>query len=141
MKKPLDELHEWQLGWIAGIIDGEGSVTLRVQAMHNNFIGADIDVGMTDELTVRTLCEITGAGSVYLMSNPRKERRQIYRWHITSFVEVAMFLRKVSPYMLTKRRNAEIVLRVCERRLMKIPQGVADEEAVKQIRELNVRGN
>lgn len=140
MKHPIDSLHEWQLGWLAGIIDGEGCVTLSVQPQHNNHIGAHVDVGMTDELTIRAICQITGLGSVYLMSNRGKKRRQLYRWHITSFVEVITFLRKVLPYLLTKRMQAGIVLGVCERRLMGMGQSLKDERAVKEIRVLNLRG-
>src|SRR5262245_27780334 len=62
------------LGYMAGIIDGEGSLKRRPDGLWS------IVVVMTDEAVIRWLCAIGGGFATY---DRRKEnRKRIYRWQV-----------------------------------------------------------
>jgi len=102
-------------GYLAGILDGEG--TLRICKMKPNpkFHVKDtryttyISVGMVDKEPIDLLAKHLG-GSVRIERAPSDGRRPIYRWVVSGRRCVFRALCLVLPYLRVKRPQAEILL-------------------------------
>jgi hypothetical protein len=98
--------------YAAGIIDGEGNVSLITQAVRDkrktlSYIGI-VQVEMSDEPTIQFLRDLFGVG--YVCTYPRNPKhKQLWRW-----VAKSASARKVCwdllPYLRIKQRQAELVI-------------------------------
>lgn len=102
-------------GYLAGILDGEG--TLRINKMkpnpkfhiaHTRYT-AGMSVGMVDKEPIDLLAKHLG-GSVCIERAPSEGRRPIYRWAVSGRKSVFRALCLVLPYLRVKRPQAEILL-------------------------------
>lgn len=102
---PLD------IGYVAGIIDGEGSVIGPP-----NFA---IRVSMTTQEVIHHLWKLCG-GSVTGPYAQRSGRSEVckpqYHWTISSADNVHRLLKTLLPYLIVKREKAEEVIRVLEKK-------------------------
>ena len=90
------------LAYIAGIIDGEGSVFY--QTASKKFI---VKVTMTDETVIRWLAKFGGKFNVY----PRKGKlKTAYSWIISRNKDVIYLLIKILPYLIVKKEIAEFAI-------------------------------
>jgi len=111
-----------QLGWVAGIIEGEGSIsTTAVQKIGNVYIYPLIKVTMTDEDMVRRLHEWTGLGRVSGPFSPpsRGDNKPHWDWNVNRIAHVEALLTAIWPFLGERRREqaARLRGRVAERTL------------------------
>lgn len=105
---------EADFAWAAGIIDGEGYVTVRTQKDNRNgkpYVHPQITVNMTHEPTILRLREIFGVGSFSKLNIPPQfpTRKQAWRWSaVCRHADVVA--RKILPYSLTKREEVEAII-------------------------------
>lgn len=94
-----------RLGWLAGIIEGEGWIGNRNGR-------PTIQVIMTDEDVVRRVHEWSGGlGTVVGPSTPKDQRKPYWSWRITARDDAAAFIATISPYLGARRRaRAQAVL-------------------------------
>ena len=95
-------------GYAAGILDGEGTVTLNLRkAPHST--DALVTVSNTDERMLRWLQQHIG-GSVSPPHRGANERcRPTWCWRLYS-INARRLLRAVLPFLVVKREQAEVVL-------------------------------
>lgn len=119
LKPKLDTLPEWELGYIAGILDGEGSITMAY-ASTTGVYSPVITVSNTNRFMLETLLAETLLGGVYKKADKRrksKNYKQGWAWHLGSVEDIHSLLSKVTKYMLVKRPEAELLLECCANRL------------------------
>ena len=109
----VDQLAEWQLAYLAGLIDGEGSIESQQERQPRGvtprFVLRVSFVFATEE-PLRTICPwINAHYSVHPATDARRSPR--YRSHIYKGVAVAL-LRRCLPYLILKRRQAELILAI-----------------------------
>lgn len=109
----VDQLVEWQLAYLGGLIDGEGSIESQQEQQPKGvtprFVLRVSFVFATEE-PLRTICPWLNARySVHPSTDPRRSPR--YRSHIYKGVAVAL-LRRCLPYLILKRRQAELILAI-----------------------------
>lgn len=107
-----------KLGYIAGIIDGEGSIML-VSARHKSFMEAQgrkypayypaVRVGMIGREPLDLIVNFTGLGKVVLEKS-YAGKRPVYRWRLTRKDEVYEFLKLIGPHLLEKREQAKVLI-------------------------------
>lgn len=128
-------------GYIAGLIDGEGSLMInwyRGQP-HLNFSCLMV-IGMTHEGVISWLADILGV--TYEKLTP-KNRKPIYRLRLQTSDNLQKLLEALLPWLIVRREQAEIVLKF----LNLEQKGDVREYAKKRaelylrIRELNKRGS
>lgn len=137
MSAKIDTLPDWQLGYIAGIVDGEGSIGIgRYQSCYRTYLY----VGMTSELCISTLRYITGVGGITHRVSRNVMHSDAYVWQVCAHKELHPLLQKILPYLLVKKGQAEIVVAFCERRACRTPYMTEDRDAVIEIKELNKKG-
>ena len=129
---------EADLGWTAGILDGEGSILLFLgvrKAGKINNVSPQVILGNTDKMMienyVRILSQI-GAGVHVSERIPKKggvegmtakQAKKYKLLHIAStvgFQRVQTLLRPLIPHLVSKREKAEIILKFIDQRLAKL---------------------
>ena len=108
------------LSYIAGIIDGEGSIRInksftprdiKVLKVINPTYNAQINLGMVEKQIPDLLKEAFGG-------NVREERvpklRSIWRYSLTGRYQLIKVLNQLLPFLRIKRPHAEVVIDFCE---------------------------
>lgn len=92
------------LAYLAGLLDGEGCITASPNGSYY-WLGVRIsntDLGLADWLQ-------TTLGGTVNVWQPSGRRRRVFNW-LLSGQRAADFLEQVSPYLIIKRRQAELWL-------------------------------
>jgi len=111
-----------KLGYIAGIIDGEGSIML-VGARHKSFMKLynrkypgyypNVRVGMIHREPLDLIVSYTGIGKIE-KEKSYANKRPMYRWRLTRKQEIYDFLKLVGPHLIEKREQAKLLLEYIE---------------------------
>jgi hypothetical protein len=111
-----------KIAWAAGIVDGEGSITAGWYQHHpwGTYLHLAITVRMCDKRAVKFIHQVLGVGTVVFRPSKIKNRRDIWCWKATS-QEAASAIRKILPFLVTKKEQALIFLEITEE--MKNRQG------------------
>lgn len=115
-------MEEVKLAYIAGILDGEGSIMIQKQAsksfmaqraksgcFHPHYAPA-VRIGMLDKEPLDLIVETTLIGYVY-QEKLYHRKRPMYRWMARSKNDISKFLTLVLPYLLVKKKQAELCLK------------------------------
>lgn len=99
--------------YAAGFFDGEGCVYLHRKPRTR---GPGWDVRLTAQLSGtdrRPLDEfiVRYGGAVHPAGQPKGNRRQTYQW-ITASLKARAFLEAVLPYLIIKRKHAELAIAI-----------------------------
>lgn len=114
-------MEEVKLAYIAGILDGEGSIMIQRHASkafmeqrkkrgcnHPHYAPA-IRIGMQDRAPLDLIVEATRIGKVH-EEKPYHRRKPMFRWMVRSKNEIKEFLTLVMPYLLVKKEQANLCL-------------------------------
>lgn len=109
---PTTQPTELDCAYAAGIVDGEGNISIRKKALRKGRrmrdIHTEIIITMTDRPVLAWLQERWGGG---ILKQNRSEKhahwQDIYRWNLYS-ARAATFLKSILPYMIAKRPQAEL---------------------------------
>lgn len=103
----MRDLTALELSYLAGIIDGEGCVTLGKR--YNRYTLTVLFVANTDRRLIEWLAGIHGRPSQ--VKEQKGNRKPCWRWQMTGRAAEAI-LRQVRPYLKLKGEQADIVLRL-----------------------------
>lgn len=114
--------------YIAGIVDGEGSVGIIWR--HRNFsalrpkgyLDPYIHISMCCEPVIRTIHKYAGIGSVYVENRRTKNNLTSYMYALNSFRDITTFLQQVYPYLIVKKQLASLLIEFCQHRMI-APRG------------------
>lgn len=105
-----------QAAYVAGLIDGEGSISINFRNPNprmrevNTQVTIQVRLSMTDEATISYLACITRTQDKVYVYKPRNSRHKTqWAWHpgLDASYEI---LAQCLPYMVTKKRQAEIFI-------------------------------
>jgi hypothetical protein len=78
-------LNGFQLGWVAGLIEGEGCFTIKKSKRKNGFsCQPQLKVSMTDEDVVRRLASLIPVGNVLRAGRKTKGGKDVWMWTLTN---------------------------------------------------------
>ena len=105
-------MSDFELGWVCGILDGEGSFTLGAMSHRKRDVGArqiQITCAMTDLDTIERLESVTGVGNVTIgrrnKVEGREHHKEIFVWSVTRRKDSVWLLRQIQPHMSERRRE------------------------------------
>jgi hypothetical protein len=108
-------LKKTRFAYIAGIVDGEGHLTIGKTKRPDNSNGsysfhytANVGVTNTYKPLMKLLVELCG-GAFYAVKNGGK--KPCYKWVLTTNASREKFLLAVLPYLLEKRAQAVLLLK------------------------------
>lgn len=96
------KMSELELGWLIGILDGEGCFYANKRGKQ-----AQIKVAMTDEDTILRLAEITGEGTVTGPKPRPAPHKPVWTWQVTDHGGVARLALACVPF-LSERRQGQV---------------------------------
>lgn len=117
-----NQMEAEKLAYIAGIVDGEGSIMIMRQAS-KSFMEQRakrgcfdphyhpcIRIGMTDKSALDFIVDTTKLGKVHVEKGYHG-RKVVYRWMARSREDCLQFLNLITPYLLVKKKQAELATR------------------------------
>jgi hypothetical protein len=114
---PVVELDARQCAWLAALIDGEGTIGIWRQRVSSNRSGwhyhAAIQVTNSNKDLIDAAQECLN-GAVHLKNGKRRNPRHKLTYAVTVKTRaVAAVLKQVRPYLVAKRKQADVVLEFC----------------------------
>jgi hypothetical protein len=107
----IKEMLERDVAWLAGLFDGEGCVWSRWPKRKNVIV----EIKMTHRETIAHVNRLfPGRFSEGTLSRGSFSIKRQWRWSLDTNGS-RRFLVLVLPYLITKREEAEIALRLCDR--------------------------
>lgn len=145
----MNELSIGHQGYLAGLLDGEGNVGLsRSRSRNARTWKYSPCVGVTNTyVDVLSFCKrVTGLGHLSPKKVEKLNWKVSYEWSIRSY-EQQDFLTAVLPFLIIKRRQAELMLEFLTSCMWPIGRGSPPEEIIvmrqvifEEMAELNKRG-
>jgi hypothetical protein len=100
--------------WAAGIVDGEGCITIHKRnpqaekrATRSPSYRLDIRVQMVHKPAIERLQKIFGAGAIYRQSPTKNSKRVSWKWAVYG-KECGRILVHIRPYLTVKGKDADI---------------------------------
>jgi hypothetical protein len=124
----MPTMDEVTKAYLAGIMDGEGSISLAVHTTRKTKEGRPatspkllVQISGTDEALIRWIYKTIGGGHVVVGYRPKRpHHKTAYSWRAWGEV-AAIFLEAILPYMRVKTEQAKLGLRAHK---MKGPAGI-----------------
>lgn len=111
-------MEDVKLAYIAGIMDGEGSIML-VKACHASFMKAqnrkypnyypNIRVGMIEREALDFIVDTLNIGKV-VQEKSYQNKRPMFRYRLTNKPDVRKFLEIMTPYLMIKKEQAKLLM-------------------------------
>ena len=104
-----------QLGWLAGVIDGEGTITISKQNRGNYYsYKPEIHITNINFLILRKaqfLFKKISGDHVKIFVTDNKRENKVYRVRVQSINGCKNILKALTPHLIGKKKQAEIVLK------------------------------
>lgn len=98
-------LSEFDKGWVVGLIEGEGSVSLYRNCPR-------VSIGMTDRDTIERYRTVLGLKTKIIVESRKNNLKTMYRVRVNG-MQAMLFMEDLFPYMSQRRqqRIQEILLK------------------------------
>jgi len=101
------------LAYLAGLFDGEGSVTAKIRQhpKTGSYLASVVSITNSDYRLMEWLKRTLKGGRIHKVrhsdKNPLKPTKPCYRWEIARVLDVLPFLEAIQPYLIVKREKVE----------------------------------
>lgn len=123
-------IPERDIIYLAGLIDGEGSIFVKKsEGVKNPIHSLDVEISMTDKPTIERIHTMLGFGSFRPAKRKKKAAHHKQAWkYVASSRDAEVVLNLILPYMTTKREEAIVALHFCELKRERVGRaGLSDE--------------
>jgi len=100
-------LEEIEKAYIAGLIDGEGTVTLS-RKHSNETASPEVSIANNDLQLLAWVRNAVAAGKISLKRKNRPHHHQSYTWSIRDNKAIS-FLNEIKNYLIVKKQQAELI--------------------------------
>jgi len=125
-------MKETQLAWLAGLIDGEGSIILSQQrdgTMNTYLVITNTNVDILNNAE-KIYQEFGINPHWYEKKNYRSHHNKSFNLQITRLKQINLVLKAILPYLIGKRAQAETFIRYADRRLKLLGMENSDKPTV-----------
>jgi hypothetical protein len=139
-------LLERDLAWLGGIMDGEGSIQISF-SKKTEFCGSSVNIVNSGKAIIeksRKVLDKLGIFYTVTRTIPKKSRhrgtRVLFRISAKRYQDQWRWLRIIKPFLVQKKRDADIVMEFCEIRSknQRRQKGVIRREAKRLRKELEI---
>jgi len=114
----IKELTEFQLGYLAGMIDGEGCLsllTIKDKRPNKSIVyRTELTIANTNKEALEQIQTWVGAG--YVKTSKRQDRKDIYLYYLTSQKKLLCLLKQLKDRLIIKRDKLNIATMFLESR-------------------------
>lgn len=118
LRRTMKTMNKEQLAYLAGLIDGEGCLTLtvRLRTAKGQKTGQPtiyISITNTHEGVLKWVEETTGIGGIYQHNKGGqwgKNSRPSFRWQMSGIWNPVQFITAIRPYLIIKAERADFLL-------------------------------
>jgi LAGLIDADG DNA endonuclease family protein len=138
------QYEKWECAYLAGLFDGEGSVTLN-----RNQGCPCLSLGNTSLSLMEKLQQLY-PGNFHTGSETRPNRKKLWTWQLQSAAKAYGFLLLVFPFLTAKKNQAKIGLDMCREIAYNLHgprmhgltsnQRIRRQQLITNLRRLNRRG-
>lgn len=143
VRSKLLSLDRANLGWIAGIIDGEAHIGMssRYRKRDNSYwMCVKLEVTSTTPIMQKTLHSFLGSGNLrqrLRTSQQHKDATEFYVWRVETIYAIFSV---IVPFLIVKKAQGEAVLEWSKRRLANEEYSSKDMDLFHIVRKANHRG-
>ncbi len=102
----LPQLTDFDIGWLVGIYEGEGSVGFRSRrGKYGTTIQVSVQLCSTDKDTIDRLHTLIPGSTKCIENKPTKAGKLVYRWAITKITLAKRFLLLIQPHLSVRRQD------------------------------------
>lgn len=117
-----NQMEAEKLAYIAGILDGEGSIMIMRQASESFMkqraqrgcfdphYAPCIRIGMLERVALDLIVDTTKIGKVY-EEKSYHHKKPMFRWMSRAKEDCLKFLQLVSPYLIVKKKQADLCMK------------------------------
>lgn len=112
MKRPVRKFTPVEASWLAGVIDGEGSIGLYDYGREGRRVL--VQMGNTNRRFVLRVKQIIGCGSNvrrHKFDSSHKGRKPMHYYVLKGSIRCYFVLKQILPYLIIKKRRAEKILK------------------------------
>ena len=96
--------------YLAGIIDGEGTVTLT-RCHKNRTPSPQVSVSNNDLELLEYIRDITNCGQIHAKKKTKPHHQQSWHWQTHSVSDSLRILKEIHPFLRVKRKQAYLILK------------------------------
>lgn len=141
--KKVELLSDIESAYLAGIFDGEGTISIKQYGLYEGRAVAYLTVCTTDKSLDDWLLDKIGGYSSCGKVN-HQIHRQTYSWHSERPAHVLSILMAIAPYVVIKKEHVRIVSKCCVIRLSRPRSSVTtneEKELMYEVRKLQMKRN
>jgi hypothetical protein len=136
--------------YLAGIIDGEGTITILQHRQHNRntlVLRPRLSAANNHHGLLETIRQRHGGTLIINHRKPKPNKKPSYVWRICGAKELHEIIGNVLPYLIVKAVHAEVMMNYLESRISARANNVhagyasADIAAFETLKEMNRRGS
>lgn len=112
MNKQIIKPDEIIISYIAGFMDGEGSIGIYRKKNNSDskyYYRLGITIGNSDYEVLKWICDNLGIGKIYLKKKYEERFKNQYHWQVAG-KEAEQFLQLIYPFLHIKKEECEIAL-------------------------------
>lgn len=147
--KVVRRLSDFERGWIAGLIDGEGSITINAEKRSHRYslgfsLRPNVSIANKNLELLKEVQYVIGDGII--TENQNSKGHKCYHWSLNGLFVIKSLLKQILPDLIVKRPLAELVLDFCNSRInnlkgkAKAPYTAREIDIVRKVIELNKKG-
>jgi hypothetical protein len=135
-------LQEWQKGYIAGFLDGEGYIGINKSRSCVFGLRPRICITNTRKDALEIIRGWLGFGVIYENRSRERDPRHNPEWtlEINGYGSLKSLLKAIAPYLIIKRRQAELLLRFLDLDPLNSEHVAVALEIYVEMKKLNKRG-
>lgn len=115
----MREMTDVEAAYLAGMFDGEGCISINFRSPNsimrevNTQLSIQVKIAMTHKETIDYIESITGCGRVSYIRKKNPNHKDQWLW-APQLRDAREIIERCHPYMVTKRRNAEIFMELMD---------------------------
>jgi len=115
VKLKVNELSDFELGFVVGLIEGEGCVGLQLHSAGGRSKSKHLEIYVSIDNTKKELLEhlqkVLGCGRVYRhMKSSRPDHKEQFCLRVLKQKDQKALLKRILPYLIIKNRVAKLAL-------------------------------
>jgi hypothetical protein len=135
LRLPLSEIEK---AWLAGFVDGEGTIALNIREGHG--LVPKFQIANTDKDVLLTIKEMLYCGGVSPSKRSDTTKRECWTFSSQTMDDIEYILDLILPYLRVKKTQAEILLIFLDEHIWRAKTTEIEMEMFWKLRELNKKG-